>query len=419
MQLPGTRRSGAAALALLAAALASGIAGCQADSPILAREASEVFLESGDFLDRLPELVAQLEIPAGINVGALPHEGYFVTDPKDGQLVLDCTRPRPERTTARFEFAGGAVGQALDAFCKLNPGLRWRLQGGVVVLERRTPNSANLDALLNRRIPKFECDKQPMKDAVESTGRALYEVWPSPPDEDWTWRILFTYPLLLENAPRLPVDVPISTNLADATVRQILAEVVRQVPHTFWFAWDSEREMPDPVKAVPREGIILISRTAPMRRQLDLVTLVRCLDARYEPLHGYTALLVRINNAKRELVRRWHFHPEEVRKALLADNGVTDIIRDGKLYNEAINTLDWALLLNDESLTDRLASLVLGLKDRDRRRECLIQFSCCTGEALQPRYVPMWRELLKDDDPRVRKRAAEMIGWWGKESRPQ
>jgi len=123
---------------------------------------------------------------------------------------------------------------------------------------------------------------------------------------------------------------------------------------------------------------------------------------------------VRGNDAQRELSRRYHFHPDEVGRALMQPDGMPRIIERAGLLELSDRTM-WLYLLNNPELSRQTIELVLALKDRDRRYEGVKDFSCSFTEKTKDLFLPLWKSLTNDADPRVAARARQMLEWWTKE----
>ena len=384
---------------------------------ILDRELREIFvpggsvLDGGDILEAVPEFVAQLSLPATcVDLGFLPPPGILVERPGKPP-GLDFTRLRRERTIQPFEQARGTVRQALDAFCRLNPSFSWRMDGGVVSLIHRGSDSTLLQTLLGARLTHFATSNEPLTKAIIDLAFAARDA-ASLHDDPQRWQMYYVrgVPVL---PPRCALDRPVTVDLTAVTVRQVLHELLRLQPGGVLLVYD-EADDREPENEARRKAEIIFTSISPERGRLPLDALVRCLDPTYEPLHGYATKTVRGEDAQRELSRRYHFHPDEVGRALMQPGGMPRIVEQAGLYEFCQRTL-WLYALNNPDLSRQTIELVLALKDRDRRYEGVKIFSCSYTEKSKDLFLPLWKTLTNDADPRVVARARQMLEWWAKE----
>ncbi len=402
-------------LSVAAAAVPSNDAA--AAGSIADAELTEVFVpggdiyERGDILDAVPEFVAQLNLPAiYVDLGFLPSR-YILVERPGLPPLSDGTRLRPERTIQPLEQVRGTVRQALDAFCRLNPSFSWRMDAGVVSLVHRGSDSTLLQTLLGTRLEQFTTSNEPMDKAIITLTHAARDA-ASLQDDSRRWRMYHQrgVPVL---PPRCALDRPVTVNLTAVTVREVLHEFLRLQPGGVLLVYD-EADNQEPENEARRRAEVIFTSISPERRRIALDSLVRCLDPTYEPLHGYATKAVRGNDAQRELSRRYHFHPDEVGRALMQPDGMPRIIERAGLLELSDRTM-WLYLLNNPELSRQTIELVLALKDRDRRYEGVKDFSCSFTKKTKDLFLPLWKSLTNDADPRVAARARQMLEWWTKE----
>ena len=396
-------------VALVGILIAAPSAAQQQAADLLERRASEIFVEGGDVLDFLPELVAQLEIPAALELGYLVPPGRLIERPGDQGPLVDLTVVPDERLIRRFEFARGTIGAALDTLCEKNPSLRWQASDGLIRIVRTGHRDAELDALLDRALHRFRVRDEPLHSALgRLTAAARLTHAGKPRATPWRWSLATTGRGSPVFPPRLPMDPSVSVERAESTLRQVLDNLVRQVEGAFWVAYIRKQGMPFPEPNRPdpgREGRLLVTRASPARRKLEVKILVRCLHRTYKPLHGYADVTVRIDDARRELKRRHHFHAKTVREAIPPEQ----IERLACAPNswEAQQCLMWIFSLNDPVLSERAIGEVLALEEAERRFLLILVFPPPGPNA---KHVPLWRRLSEDRDPRVRKWARNLLG---------
>ncbi len=409
-------------LAVLLPVLLAGTVCRAADGPeIPSRQATEVFTRRGDVLRRLPEVIAQLGVPAGLDLGRLPEPAWPA-----GELE----KPYPElvgcpdnRALRRFEFQKGTVGKALDSLCTQNPELSWRIEDGVVRI-RRQPESKRLTAVLETRLeelppksillkfPSLKHASHHLEYAMERAGRPIRtgQAW------QWNWDMELTARHWYFPTNQSFDDRPVTFPAEGATFADVLTAFVRQLPDSFWIARDqkpyagaySGRHKP------PRLGLIILASVWPGRRKLSLENLVRCLDEAYAPLHGASGPHGRLRGALCELRRRYHFHTDAVRQALVAGEAIPTMVRRANsLY--AAEQLRWLFSLEDADLGRRAVAELKALEDPKRRCSLMRHLPQPHEKYFETLYLPLWKELAQEDDPAVptvRKFARMVLDWY-------
>jgi hypothetical protein len=372
------------------------------------RPVEEVYVQKGDVLDFLPELLAQLDAPAaGIDLGRILSMQVLVKDTSPGGPHPNIVTKRPERQVGPLEMKNGTVRQVLNELVHQRPELAWRDDNGVLLITSTAGKNSVTQPVLDYRLAKYKVDKKPWIRALGDIEDPVHAAIPAAAETiNWYDPMLRNPPVI---PPRRPLDVPVTLDKVDASARQLLTDLVRQVPGGFWMAYD-EADDPFGIRRSPG-GYIVIGRISEARRGLSLEILVRCLDNTYAPLHGYINQRVRMDDARKELSRRFRFHPVEVVQALLKPEGLPQMIRDQKTIN-AQDLVEWACGLGDESLKTAMMELIPTLKDADRRYRCFAGFSLDPRMKLDlKRYLPFWNRMLDDPDIRVREEAQRLIGW--------
>lgn len=376
----------------------------------LGRQVSEIFVGTDDIVEGVPELIAQLEISAGIELGRIGDPQW--PSPPPGQKYTDWMPIPPPRGMAPFEFRQGTVKEALDAFCRLNPGLTWSQgQGGVVNLVRHSEGGEALKNLLDLRVARLTVTSQPPESAAVELAAAVRAAEPgAPPESQGRWWHLFVGPVRGNDCfpPRCAINTTISLDREKAAFRSLLDEFARQTEAGFWIAIDEQSGVAPGEKRPPR-GAVALTDASLMRRKLDASTLIRCLDSKYQPLHGYLDANVRAEDAKRELRRRYHFHPDLVRQALIEGRAIQSMLEPNAFMGD--DRLQWLFLLEDAQLTKLAIEAALQMKDKDARHRMVRLFPDPCSKGFESDYLSIWQRLLSDSDPRVRQYAETILEW--------
>lgn len=392
-------------------AAAASLAWAATGAGPLDRQVSEIFVWTDDIVEGAPELIAQLEISAGIELGRIGDIQW--PSPPPGQRYMDWMPIPPPRGMTPFEFRQGTVKEALDAFCRLNPGLTWSQgQGGVVNLVRRSEGGEALKNLLDLRMTRFNVKSQPPESAAFELAAAVRAAEPGALRDSqgrWWW-YLFVGPVRGNDRfpPRCAINTAISLDGENAAFRTLLDEFSRQTEGGFWIAIDEQSGVAPGEKHPPR-GYVALTDASLMRRKLDVSTLIRCLDSKYQPLHGYLDANVRAEDAKRELRRRYHFHPDLVRQALIETRAIQNMLEPDAFMGD--DRLQWLFSLEDAQLTKLAIEAALQTKDKDARHRMVRLFPEPCSKGFESDYLPIWKGLLSDSDPRVRQYAETILEW--------
>jgi hypothetical protein len=395
----------------LLAAVATAAAAPLATAPDawLDRPVEEVYVQKGDVLIFLPELLTQLDIPAaGIDLGFINSRNVIRKDLAPGAPNPEVVDWRPERQVGPLEMKKGTVRQALDELVRQRPELAWRNENGVLLISSSAAKGSVVQPILDCRLPEFKADKKPLDRAAAEMESAIQTIQPTIEKTVWWNMMLWRQHPVLE--PRQTLSVPVTLNKNDATVHQILTDLVRQVPGAFWVAYD---EGEDPVGAPGCPGVITLSRHSCFRRELSLEALIRCLDGAYAPLHGSERVGDRVDEAERELRRRFYFNAVEVRQTLLKAESLPRQMQSATEKEDLQGVMRWACSLRDVQLTGALLDLVPMIKKPDNRYKCLLgtEFTLFQEPELRPKCLALWNRLLEDEDAKVRQKAKELIGW--------
>jgi hypothetical protein len=401
-----------APLLLLAAVATATASPTAAPDAWLDRPAEEVFVPKCDMLVFLPELLVQLDIPAaGIDLGRINSRLVLRKELSPAGTNTEIVDDRPERLVGPLEMKKGTVRQVLDELVRQRPELSWRNENGVLLISSSATKGSVVQPVLDCRLPEFKVDKKPLDWAAAEMEEPIRVLQPAEKKTiNWIMTMWRMHPVL---EPRQTLDVPVTLDNSNTPVRQLLTDMVRQVPGAFWIAYD---EVNDPVGATERFGVITISRIGSDRRKLDLQTLIRCLDETYTPLHGCQRVVDRVNEAERELRRRQHFQADEVREALLKPEGLPRIVAAAKPGYMVGELMQWAWLLHDQQLTVALLELIPTIKNADRRRECLMGLwgTVIYEPELRKVYFPLWKRLAEDENLRVRQEAQKAVDYMQK-----
>lgn len=359
-------------------------------------EVREVFVPAGDVHYQLAELVRQLQVRAGIDAGQIQEVDYTKAEP--GYEYTGNTPWPPGRRVKAFEFRQGTVGEALDAYCKLNPQLNWTVQRGVVLITR-AQNGTKPEAMrhaMEKHVEAVAVNTTALSVVLREVKALAESAWVREPDATGT---MSADPF----APRCPFEVNVSIRVTNATLRDVLNEVIGGVRHGYWVAYEADLNAGGPQ--------IVFSNWSPDRRDLDLPTLVQCLYADYKPLHGYAGIGVRISDAQHELRRRHHFQPRAAREVLVKKEVLADLVGRGNAANDALLRLAWLFSLNDSEVSLPVIETVLSLRDKDRRRWLALTFPEPCAPGFAEHYLPIWKRLVSDEDPVIRKKAKRVLEW--------
>jgi hypothetical protein len=373
----------------------------------LGRQVSEIFVGTDDIVEGVPELIAQLEISAGIELGRIGDPQW--PSPPPGQKYMDWMPIPPPRGMAPFEFRQGTVKEALDAFCRLNPSLTWSQgQGGVVNLVRRSEGGEALRQLLDVRIARFSVRNELPASAADTLMEAMRVAETAVRLGRWNLIVGVgrgndVFP------PRCGMNAPVSLDRDNVTLRVLLDGLVGQMQDGLWLAFDDQRGTAAGEKRSFGRTVVLTNGSSE-RRKLDLKTLVQCLAVKYQPLHGYLDSNVRTEDAKRELRRRYHFHPDLVRQALIEARAIQSMLEPNAFMGD--DRLQWLFLLEDAQLTKLAIELALQMKDKDARHRMVRLFPDPCSKGFESDYLPVWQRLLSDSDPRVRQSAETILEWY-------
>ncbi len=400
---------------------------------LIDKQAEEIFLEDdSEIRNGLPELVAQLNIPAGLVFGPLKYPWVPEETPKYEQVRM---QPADQYLKV-FEFRSGTMKAALEAFCRPRPAITWMQTEGVVLIRRQGPDLSHCNSVLNRRVDAFRVSEVAfrqviarLKDSVtpplesEVQGEPKWSIYGVQTRHVTGWhnRHEPVYGRTFE--PRLPDTRSVTVAIPDGTLQQALNALSTQCQGTFWGVWEREPGpgTPKPLLAdTPvRSGVLALFSFHPERREFDLPTLVRCIDGRYEHLHGYANREVRINDAWAELWRRQHFHLNAVRRALVQNNALERILASPR-YEQRMRRVSQYFLMSDEAMARRAVERILHItEDEPARRRPLVCWSIPFDPRYHPEdtfkstYVPVWRRLAEEDkDPKVRERAREILEYY-------
>lgn len=288
-----------------------------ADKPV-----QDVYIRRDWAANVLPELIAQLQVPAIIELGKLEP----IPQPPD-EYTRKWLAPReivPERAVETFSFRGGTAGQALDAFCRENPNFEWREQNGVIILRRRSGHPPGyispLDFIVSLDVPLADAHV-----GVAKLGLAMREEFERrglPP-------MITIHPLNEDELaslwqPRCDWHYPLAFRLDGATVRDAVIQILKAQPNHFWISLEQEpRQGTGPFydKGAPRlswgdRWLMIFTNWSPVRGMASVDDLIKLANPSEPELHEYETLALRVEDAQRELHRRAHFQPEAISAAL-------------------------------------------------------------------------------------------------------
>lgn len=394
----------------------------QSEEDLTGRPVQEVFIERGDVLDAIPELIAQLEVPAVLELG-------YITAPRKGEEWSHARRwnepvpPAPERLVREFEFRKGTIAKAFDAFCRMNSTFTWEETDGVLVLRRRENNSEFSNSVLNHGIGSFESNHERVQFPSYELRERMEEIIAHLPGKDQP--NLWFFPPYLDTGehhvylPRTHSKYTVSVQKEDPTVREALVTLIAGQPNYFWITLHAEEW------GIPaRERFVVVhTNWSPQRREWSLDQLIDCLNPDHPELYGYRNLGVRIIDARRELKRRYHFHPGSVREALLREGTIERIIQNGTAKDphgwHARRGLQTLFDLLDHRISQRVIQRVLAIEELDphdgldgseQRVRLINTFPRPSHPDFQSIALPVWRRLAADDpDPAIRDNAETVL----------
>lgn len=338
-------------------------------------------------LDRLPELFAQLEVSGAIDFGLWPAR-------PDVDAGEDPHPPSAWMQT--FVFEAGTVRQALDALVEANSVLSWEAADGRVML-RREPRSPRTAQLLAAQVGVLDVAGIPEVDYRVATAlswarnRALQSL-PEPDFLEMRARVSFGRP---EVAHRFPGRRPISMHLwpeqAEQTLEDVLHRLTPAAEHAFWYAFHAESSPAAGGFQSNRRLRIAVTTWSSVRRQLRTSQLVEALHEHDERLHGYRDVKIRIEDAQRELQRRHHFNPGEVRAALMAGGNITKLVE--KADNAAWYRVYWMTRLEDTTLNRIVFDQVRRLDPQENIMHPLTAFPPPHDPKFDATLLPRWRNV--------------------------
>jgi len=381
----------------------------------LDREVDHVYVRAGDVQYRLPELMAQLEVRAVLELGRLkePRSGGRF-EPTEDYPYYEPDPPPPEQTVKAFEFPEGTVKGALDAYCSLNPHLEWRQTNGIVWVRRRAGSGPMLKKILAFRLDKYPPSPQDLEsesDGAPLVREHLYELAKRVNTELGHQVLGFRTVSLGYHEPgsaeRFPTHEYLGSRAAfqreDASVKEILLEVMEPFPNIVVQLTSNGRTC----------GASLLS-WAQMRRKLNLNELASAYTLQPKPLFGCANVTMRRDSALRELRRRYHFEPEKVVEALI-EQGTVEALAQPMRPNGAIPlttlTVGGLFRMNDAGLSKHATEVILKLPDPVARYHFV---SGSMPRPYQPGFdlvLPVWKQLVHDEDADIRTLAQMILDW--------
>ena len=384
------------------------------EQSLLERSVTEVFVRDGPIQSRVPEFVAQLRVSAAIEIGKIrmpaPEGRWRCT--KEYPYYEPDGMPR-EQMVCAFEFERGSVRQALDAYCRLNPGLSWKQNGAVIAICRTSDAHGAVNAWLD-----------PVMEAYSTTGGPYYEGKEKMPLHvvlvDVTLAVKKShgalgggetkagfyigladrddpFPLHVTPPDRAPIV------FAGGTVRELLFELLRPLDGHLWTAYSLDDN--------PTAWVNVVNWSQ-VRRKLTLAELADAITAKPGPLYDYRDLDSRMDGAFRELRRRYHFYPEAVRESVLGDGRLGALVSAGEKHQSVV-AMRRIFSLGDDLLTQHLATAATSVSDRDRRFALVYGFLRPYNKGFEI-FMPYLRRLTEDDDSRVRREAQMRLEWHAK-----
>ena len=306
---------------------------------LLDREVTGIYVPRLPYWEAVQELVCQLEIPAGLSLGRLP-DALFpggLSDPEVVEMSQGYADLRLNPALARalvgpIEMRKTTVRAALDRFCRDSRVFRWKMDGGVVLIE---PARSKLrPGVLFATVPVFKASEQGAADffaeerpAADIFGN-LVDTAKVPPD-----CVLWTGIAMqgsqgdgISLLPRVePASWRVSGEMRDAALQDVLTRLVGGAPdrNGLWICY----ELPHSAGFSRKQPVswIHLSTWSHVRRRFHTDELVRELvqlrKARpYDKgTRGYMRISIQREDYWLELARRAHFDPETVSKLLLEE----------------------------------------------------------------------------------------------------
>ncbi len=401
-----------AALVLAAVLLGLVVTDCTRADDSLDRKVGHIFARGGDVQYRLPELMAQLELRAILELGRLekPRDGgrfeatedypYYEPDP-----------PPPDQTVKAFELVEGTVSQALDAYCTLNPQLEWRQANGTIWIRRKSKGATMLKKALAMRLPKYASPKD-TRWGEATPLRAHIEHLMQQVNNEFGHRVagygwVSLSPWEPGAAQRFATHEPLGSRppfqRENATVKEVLLATIKPLPNQLVLLTGNDRFC----------GASLVNWSR-MSRQLNLKQLALAFTLQPKPLHGCINVPARMDSALRELRRRHHFEPKRVVQALIDQETIEALVQPmGPQGAIPVTTQTVGALfrMNDAGLTKHAAEVILKLPDPVARYHFV---SGSLPRPYQPGFdlaLPVWKQLAHDENPSTRTLAHMMLDW--------
>ena len=379
------------------------------------RRVDHVYVRAGDIQYRLPELVAQLQVRAVLELGRLkePRSGGRL-EPTEDYPYYEPDLPPPEQTVKPFELLEGTVRDALDAYCTLNPHLEWRVTGGTVWLRRTSGGAPMLEKLLAFRLDEYPSSTQEFESTDGDTpplsahmyhlaqqvnskvGRRVLGFMTNEPEgyKPGVSEIFFSHE---------PVGDRAVFRREHATVMEILLEMIQPFPN-----------LVAQLSGDNQTCGVSFSTWSRTRRQLNLKELALAYTLQPKPLFGCTNVTARRDTALRELRRRHHFEPKKVVDTLIEQGTIEALVRPlrpGETHPPTSQTLVGLFQMNDPVLSKHAAEVILSLPDPVARYYYV-------GDSIprpyQPGFnlvLPVWKELVHDENPSTRALAQMILDW--------
>jgi hypothetical protein len=383
---------------------------------VLDRQVNDVYTPAGDVVLIVPELIAQLEIPAGLELGV--YNRMPRCDPNDPlREFRDYDRVPPDRVVAAFERANMSVWQVLDAFCATRNDLTWERRNGIVHIMRRGQADPLLKQVLSLVLPSFKVqqladtgDANPPAVPVTDFGVVIGKlgdaiepiVEPLPLGTVWCGEHAKGEPVFSARVDFL--DGQFMIDMPNVTVDSALDAIISGHATWVWLAYETGADGDNDDHA------LVVTNWSPARRNLTMAQLVANLDRDNADPTGYVDVVTRANDAQREIQRRHHYDPAAVRAALADGNAVGKMLAYANKW-AGYDQIQWLFSLHDLTLSTSIRQQVLAIADADKRWETIATaFPTPFFHNFAQDYLPLWQDLAANDpDPRVRREANENI----------
>lgn len=373
-----------------------------------------IYIPAGDVFQSLPELIRQLEIVAGGDLGHFTSKGRPI---REGDLDQQARRAEEWATYQRtrrlptFAIESGTRKEVLDAYCEQVPWLMWSQKAnGVVIFRREAAGSERIRRLLAEPIPPVQLGGLELDLLLIRLRKTVLKHNPHATAGDENHTLFFT------NGTEQPwvgwlAAMPwgdAKSDLGEAsTLREALDKLVLAGQNSYWLAMSGE---PLAINGSADNDHVVISTWSDERQGLSLKELIHAVDPVDQDIYSYRDVTARVHDAWREIRRRQHFEPKAVREAILRERMIESIVNAQEGQFDAATQIEWVYRLDDPMLTERAFELSRGLSDPGRRSDLLVVLTPPWATDSREQVLVFWHELAENDPlPSVREMAQEIL----------